>query len=995
VPYLPYESLLSSCPLELKHLSSHSFLDVADNHWARSFIESMYIRGVVTGYNNNFDPNGPTTISQFLAMAMRVADIRLYADVQGIHWARQYIHFGLEYDFFTHINPDITIAEVHILPPDSLVDAPITREQAFYLLYRVLSSPHASGTWNRVRYNDPNGINLIFHDADDISDPFLHAIEVLFQVDVVTGRPNLTLSPTDEITRAEVTALLFNAITPPGSVALYRHLPMCWVNNLAVLDPNRVTINPNASDTRRGKFNEYGMMQHGFTAPRTELFKFSTYSDMTTYAPIIFQAMEDGNTHFTFEFIRPEWASAGVFMLEENSLFVVESMGIPDEYFYVTVAQVPGYIPNTVLRTGGFLMWPTTSREVTLWYGQLDHLLPNAYSPALNIQNRANNQVFSIADGVISNIASGRVYVDFRLNGAYKQVVYGNVTLDSLSVGNRIRRGQQIGTMERQSLTLGNVSINNAVMELEIWSNNQTVNPAQFFDFSGMPNEFLSVPMASFFMHHAGITPSFDGSCIHTNFAHNLGLVEEQMYLRRYVEWMFNINNLSAEGYKFEDVFLYCPVDDTFTVSLFDETNVFIALELFFEAYEDDELGGFEAFSDEILPAFQLNNVVPLAAVNRRPAPTVVFSHFARFSSTHSTGYDLELPIEQLRGPSAGQWVTDEVFYFEGRFYSGVTFIDNFTARYGFTPDANRYFTRNARASAGQVTVDKIHRYTRKRGFNMWVDQNRLGQDVRVMTYATNPATDTVRLYFGESNNNPPARRDSTGWHENIVTFENLTNIRNRIRANDERMPRVMINAGFFTMNRYRHGEDKSMGWAFSSYNNFGMYDFGVNRWDINRPVLPNNYYFHTLFYYGPGFYCDDGHPKPAEILHSYHLTRACVEARAENAIFIITGTIDATGLPNRYSRGDIDTRQRWARSMIGVRPDGSIIFLAVDSGVLGDRFATTVPHGDSILRSMGAAHVLNLDGGWSTQFFLDGEEKTFGPSPTERRQIGSVFKIY
>jgi len=88
-------------------------------------------------------------------------------------------------------------------------------------------------------------------------------------------------------------------------------------------------------------------------------------------------------------------------------------------------------------------------------------------------------------------------------------------------------------------------------------------------------------------------------------------------------------------------------------------------------------------------------------------------------------------------------------------------------------------------------------------------------------------------------------------------------------------------------------------------------------------------------------------------------------------------------------------------RSMIGIREDGVIIFLAAESGVAlnsgqGRRGGLPIPVAEEWLRRMGAVNILNLDGGGSTQFRYDGETKTLpGLSGGFFRPVGSVFLVH
>ena len=200
---------LSITPFAADASQAFPFTDVADNHWARAFILNMYNRQVITGRGNNiFDPNTPATIAEFLVMTMNLAGLQQYSPA-GSQWARNYIDFGLENQFFvTVFEPGISL--------DAAVTAsnvPITREFAFYLLYRVFSEHTPETVWNRIRSAYPIFPIPEFVDASYISADYFDEINALFKIGVVTGRPNLTLAPKDAITRAEVTSLLFRMVT--------------------------------------------------------------------------------------------------------------------------------------------------------------------------------------------------------------------------------------------------------------------------------------------------------------------------------------------------------------------------------------------------------------------------------------------------------------------------------------------------------------------------------------------------------------------------------------------------------------------------------------------------------------------------------------------------------------------------------------------------------------------------------------------------------------
>jgi len=265
----------------------------------------------------------------------------------------------------------------------------------------------------------------------------------------------------------------------------------------------------------------------------------------------------------------------------------------------------------------------------------------------------------------------------------------------------------------------------------------------------------------------------------------------------------------------------------------------------------------------------------------------------------------------------------------------------------------------------GITASDALQLHVQHKGFKMQERRNRHGDTVRILTYETNPARERVELYFGDSH---PQGRNRL---ETLPTVVNRTN------------PKVAINAGFFPLNP----SDKSIGWAYSEVH--GKYEGdGINgRPDRYRPVPRAIYgdgynYFHSLFYYKDG---------SSEVIRTMALTRQQVLDKSANAVFIVSGTHNRTG----------DATGTAPRSMIGVKEDGSIIFLAADSGQVNssgqaERDGIDVPQGASILREMGAVNVLNLDGGASTQFFYNGVMRTdpAWPGPAFR-PVGSVLKVY
>lgn len=157
-----------------------------------------------------------------------------------------------------------------------------------------------------------------------------------------------------------------------------------------------------------------------------------------------------------------------------------------------------------------------------------------------------------------------------------------------------------------------------------------------------------------------------------------------------------------------------------------------------------------------------------------------------------------------------------------------------------------------------------------QKGFDMQIRRDADGEIVsRIFTYETNPARERVELYFGDSH---PNGRDR---------LETLREIAGRTAP--EVMPKVMMNAGSFTLDR---PDDKSFGWTYS--NAHGKYEGSVagGRPDIHVPIPRHDdgyTYYHTLFYYNDG---------SSEVIRTMALIRAQVIEKSANAVFIISGAL-------------------------------------------------------------------------------------------------------
>ncbi|MCL1882515.1 MAG: phosphodiester glycosidase family protein [Defluviitaleaceae bacterium] len=215
----------------------------------------------------------------------------------------------------------------------------------------------------------------------------------------------------------------------------------------------------------------------------------------------------------------------------------------------------------------------------------------------------------------------------------------------------------------------------------------------------------------------------------------------------------------------------------------------------------------------------------------------------------------------------------------------------------------------------------------------------------RVITYAVNPGAEgrSIELYYPRNPVYPHGYQRAT-----LRTIADRTP-----QAN---MPRFMINVGFFTV-------------ANPNSIAYGMFFCSANGFLENPPLGGWVDYYYSLIYFSDG--------RPARVVpNNNYLEREYILGL--NPTFVISGNDRAN------PSGSV------ARSMIGVRPDNTLIFMMIDSGSPGVDGGLPTAEGRRILTNyMGATLTLNMDGCASSQLFYDGTLYRTG------RTVGTVFKIW
>lgn len=183
------------------YIPDHSiyFVDAGEGYtWAYRAIDYLAGGGVVSGVGDHlFAPDKPITRADFMVMLYRAYDMRGYTAEAT----------------FTDIPPEAYYAEavgaaetLGIAAGSSgkfLPDERVTREDAAVFLKRTL---------DRTGLRLPEGELSGFTDADKVSPYAAQAVAVLTRAGVLSGSGDGALNPQDEITRAEMAALLYRTL---------------------------------------------------------------------------------------------------------------------------------------------------------------------------------------------------------------------------------------------------------------------------------------------------------------------------------------------------------------------------------------------------------------------------------------------------------------------------------------------------------------------------------------------------------------------------------------------------------------------------------------------------------------------------------------------------------------------------------------------------------------------------------------------------------------
>lgn len=183
------------------------FPDVASNYWAAGFINELVAREVIAGFpDGSFKPDAPVTRAQFAAMVQKALsktkgrDAIAFVDVSANYWAYTAINNSYEMGFLSGYPGQVFRPEQNI-----------PREQVLVSLANGL---------NYSAMNNMSTVLSYYNDASSISEFARPAIAAATERKMVVNYSSLKqLNPKRNATRAEVAALIYQALFSQGQVA--------------------------------------------------------------------------------------------------------------------------------------------------------------------------------------------------------------------------------------------------------------------------------------------------------------------------------------------------------------------------------------------------------------------------------------------------------------------------------------------------------------------------------------------------------------------------------------------------------------------------------------------------------------------------------------------------------------------------------------------------------------------------------------------------------
>ena len=172
------------------------FKDVADEYWAKEYIESLGEKGIVNGKQDGvFDAEGAVTRAEFLKMIVEIFGLQTetpaaaFTDVQENDW------------YYTYVATAAALGVAQGMGDGSFgAGAPISRQDMAVLVARAAKIADKN-------IGEAGNLNQ-FTDAEDVAEYAYKAMSQLAEAGIISGDDKSALNPANDATRAEAAKIL-------------------------------------------------------------------------------------------------------------------------------------------------------------------------------------------------------------------------------------------------------------------------------------------------------------------------------------------------------------------------------------------------------------------------------------------------------------------------------------------------------------------------------------------------------------------------------------------------------------------------------------------------------------------------------------------------------------------------------------------------------------------------------------------------------------------
>ena len=188
--------ILLVCTLLISSMAfAKEFPDVASTHWAHQYISELSDQGVINGYEDGtYRPNGTVTRAEFLKLMICTDQTRvsLLDDLEK--------NYGLEFDNWYEKYRKMA-AKILTFSYNENMNAPVNRLE----MARIIKD---FAMYDKLVESDSASSNVDFYDIKNLSANDQKTIDTIRKLGIISGYEDETFRPTNNMTRAEVSAVI-------------------------------------------------------------------------------------------------------------------------------------------------------------------------------------------------------------------------------------------------------------------------------------------------------------------------------------------------------------------------------------------------------------------------------------------------------------------------------------------------------------------------------------------------------------------------------------------------------------------------------------------------------------------------------------------------------------------------------------------------------------------------------------------------------------------